>query len=221
MSKKPGKRRPSAQRASAQRPPAPRPAPAGQPVNPTTQRTPEQARGNANLILGAGLAAVFLLFWYYHLLTLNQMTDLSAGLAMPDQLAGGYDAAHVEALRAAMDDDARGQLNYLHKTAGLLFPLFLALVTMLAVAVHVERGWKRWSLWAVPMAFAVVDLWENNAIDALFQATPPDASAVALASTLTVLRWVLLAATGAVAAGVLVAAFIHTLRSKMREAGPR
>ena len=51
--------------------------------------------------------------------------------------------------------------------------------------------------------FVVVDLWENIAIDtALAQATP-DTGAVALASTLTVLRWILLAlslAAGAVSA---------------------
>ena len=190
-----------------------RPAPAAPVVNPSTERTPEQAQGNGNLVLVAGVGAVILLFWYYHLLTLNQMTDLSNGLMMPDQMIGGYSVEHIEALRAAMDPNAVGQLNYLHKTAGLLFPLFLALVTMLAVNLNTSRGPVRWVLWAVPMLFAVVDLWENSAIDALFNG-PVDPAAVALASTLTTTRWILLFATAAILVGVLVASFIRTFREK-------
>ncbi|MFF5794435.1 hypothetical protein ACFY5D_20525 [Paeniglutamicibacter sp. NPDC012692] len=190
-----------------------RPAPAAPVVNPSTERTPEQAQGNGNLVLVAGVGAVILLFWYYHLLTLNQMTDLSNGLMMPDQMIGGYSVEHIEALRASMDKNAVGQLNYLHKTAGLLFPLFLALVTMLAVNLNTSRGALRWVLWAVPMLFAVVDLWENSAIDALLNG-PVDPAAVALASTLTTTRWILLFATAAILVGVLVASFIRTFREK-------
>jgi hypothetical protein len=209
MSKKSGKNR-------QRKTPAPaRPAVA----NPTTARTPEQAQGNAGLILWAGFAASVLLFWYFHLLTLNQMTGLSSGVPMPDQLIGGYDAGYVEVLRATMDEDARGQLNYLHKTAGLLFPLFFALTTMLAVNLHVPRGMLRWALWAVPMLFAVVDLWENAAIDAMLAASRLDPGAVALASTLTVGRWVLLIGTAVVAAVVLVLAFVRTFKTKWGEAG--
>lgn len=190
-----------------------RPAPAAPVANPSTERTPEQAQGNGNLVLVAGFGAVILLFWYYHLLTLNQMTDLSNGLMMPDQMIGGYSVENIEALRASMDPTAVGQLNYLHKTAGLLFPLFLSLVTMLAVNLNTSRGPLRWALWAVPMLFAVVDLWENAAIDALFGGTL-DAGAVALASTLTTTRWILLFATAAILVGVLVASFIRTFREK-------
>ncbi len=190
-----------------------RPAPAAPVVNPSTERSPEQAQGNGNLVLVAGVGAVILLFWYYHLLTLNQMTDLSNGLMMPDQMIGGYSVEHIEALRASMDANAVGQLNYLHKTAGLLFPLFLALVTMLAVNLNTSRGPVRWVLWAVPMLFAVIDLWENGAIDALFNG-PVDPAAVALASTLTTTRWILLFATAAILVGVLVASFIRTFREK-------
>lgn len=190
-----------------------RPAPAAPVVNPSTERSPEQAQGNGNLVLVAGVGAVILLFWYYHLLTLNQMTDLSNGLMMPDQMIGGYSVEHIEALRASMDASAVGQLSYLHKTAGLLFPLFLALVTMLAVNLNTSRGPVRWVLWAVPMLFAVVDLWENGAIDALFNG-PVDPTAVALASTLTTTRWILLFATAAILVGVLLASFIRTFREK-------
>jgi hypothetical protein len=190
-----------------------RPAPAAPAPNPSTQRSPEKAASNGSLILVAGFVVVLFLFWYYHLLVLNQMTDLSNGLAMPDQMIGGYSAGHVEALRQAMDADAVGQLNYVHKTAGLLFPLFLALVTMLAVNINTSRGMGRWLLWAVPMLFAVVDLWENRAIDALFTGAL-DPAAVSLASTLTTTRWILLFATAAILFGVLIASFVRTFREK-------
>jgi hypothetical protein len=188
-------------------------APAAVPVNPSSQRSPEKAAGNANLILIAGLVVTLFLFGYFHLLVLNQMTDLSNGLTMPDQMIGGYSLEHVEALRQAMDADAAGQLNYVHKTAGLLFPLFLALITMLAVNISIARGAGRWFLWAVPIAFAVIDLWENRAIDALFVGTL-DPAAVSLASTLTTTRWILLIATAAILFGVLIASFVRTFREK-------
>lgn len=190
-----------------------RPAPAVPSLNPSTQRTPQKAEGNANLILIAGLVVVLFLFMYFHLLVLNQMADLSNGLTMPDQLMGGYSPEYIEALRQAMDADAAGQLNYVHKTAGVLFPLFLALITMLAVNINTARGAGRWLLWAAPVAFAVVDLWENRAIDALFVGAL-DPAAVSLASALTTTRWILLLATAAILFGVLLASLVRTFRKK-------
>lgn len=229
MSKKPAQRRkkprnrPSNPAAAAGKTAASRPVPAApRPgsvlANTTTGRTPEQAQGNGNLILWAGLGAAVLLFWYYHLVVLQQMQDLSGGLAMPDQLLGGYDLPYIEQLRSHMDADARGQLSYVHKTAGTLFPLFLSLVTMLAIALHVPRRGLRWALWAVPLAFAIVDLWDNPLIDGLLSG-PVDAAAVATASAMTVASWVLLFATVATGLAVVITAFIRTFRRKWSEAG--
>jgi hypothetical protein len=159
-----------------------------------------ERKDNGSLILIAAAVASLFLFWYFHLLTLGQMTQLSDGLAMPDMRLGGYDVGSVERLRGAMDDDARGQLSYLHKTAGTLFPLIFAFAWLLLVQLHVGRRRLRWLLWSPVILFVVVDLWENIAIDAML-AQAPDAGAVALASTLTVLRWVLLA--GSLGAGAL------------------
>lgn len=199
--------------------------PAGQPPRPgsalantTTGRTPEQAQGNGNLILWAGLGAVVLLFWYYHLLVLNQMQDLSGGLQMPDQMLGGYDAGTIERLRAAMDADALGQLSYVHKTAGLLFPLFTALVTMLAIALHVPRRAVRWMLWVIPLLFAIVSLWANTMVDGLLAGTI-DLQEVGLASGLTVAGWILLFATVATGLAVVITSFVRTFRRKWGEAG--
>ena len=160
-------------------------------INSTTARTPQKAQNNSRLIVIAGVVASLFLFWYLHLLTLNQMTQLSGGLAMPDSLIGGFSSDYVQQLHGAMNDDARGQLGYIHKTAGTLFPLIFGFSWLLLVGINVSRKALRWALWAAPLAFAVVRLWANVAVDAALAPAAPDAGQVALASTLTVLGWVL------------------------------
>ncbi|MCB5283852.1 MULTISPECIES: hypothetical protein [unclassified Arthrobacter] len=169
-------------------------------INPSTSRTPQKAQSNSTLILIAGVVASLFLFWYLHLLTLNQLTQLSNGLAMPDSLVGGFDQGFVEQLRAAMDEDARGQLNYVHKTAGTLFPLIFGFTWLLLIGTNVTRRGLRWAMWALPVLFAAVRLWGNSAIDSMMSADTLDAGQVALASSLTVAGWVLLVLS--LAAGV-------------------
>lgn len=161
-------------------------------VNPTTARTPQKAQGNSNLIVVAGVVASLFLFWYLHLLTLDQLTQLTKGLAMPDSLVGGFDPGYIGRLQAAMDGDALGQLNYVHKTAGTLFPLIFGFTWLLLIGTNVARKGLRWALWALPMLFVVVRLWGNVAIDAMMASEGPDAGQVAQASGLTVAGWVLL-----------------------------
>ena len=161
-------------------------------INPSTSRTPQKAQSNSNLILIAGVVASLFLFWYLHLLTLNELTQSSGGAAMPDSLIGGFDQSYVEQLRTAMDEDARGQLNYIHKTAGTLFPLIFGFTWLLLIGTNVARKGLRWALWAVPLLFAAVRLWGNAAIDSMMSVQTLDAGQVALASGLTVAGWVLL-----------------------------
>ncbi|HEU4668273.1 MAG TPA: hypothetical protein VFS79_11475 [Arthrobacter sp.] len=161
-------------------------------VNPTTARTPQKAQSNSNLILIAGVVASLFLFWYLHLLTLDQLRQVSGGLAMPDSLIGGFDPAYIGTLHAAMDGDARGQLNYVHKTAGTLFPLIFAFTWLLLIGTNVARKALRWALWALPLLFVVVRLWGNTVIDGVLASDTADAGQVALASGLTVAGWVLL-----------------------------
>ncbi|MHC6228327.1 hypothetical protein ACX5I6_00695 [Arthrobacter sp. MMS24-T111] len=161
-------------------------------VNPTTARTPEKAQGNSNLIVVAGVVASLFLFWYLHLLTLTQMTQLSQEMAMPDSLMGGFDAGYIGRLQAVMNGDALGQLSYVHKTAGTLFPLIFGFTWLLLIGTNVARKALRWALWALPMMFVVVRLCANVAIDAMMASSGPDAGQVALASGLTVAGWVLL-----------------------------
>jgi hypothetical protein len=161
-------------------------------VNPTTSRTPQKAENNGTLILVAGVVASLFLFWYLHLLTLDQLRQISTGLAMPDSLIGGFDPAYISQLHAVMDDDARGQLNYVHKTAGTLFPLIFGFTWLLLIGTSVARKTLRWTLWALPLVFVVVRLWANVAIDGVLASANPDVGQVALASGLTVAGWVLL-----------------------------
>ena len=162
------------------------------PANPTTQRTPQQAKTNANLVVIAAAATALFMFWYYHLLVLNQMTQLSGGLAMPDSLIGGYDMEYLAALRSALDADALGQLSYVHKTAGTLFPLIFGFAWLLIIGLNTRRRSLRWVLWAFPILFVIADLWENVAIDGVLGSAELAAGDAGLASILTVARWVLL-----------------------------
>ena len=162
-------------------------------INPTTSRPPQKAQNNSHLIVIAGVVASLFLFWYLHLLTLNQLTQLSDGQAMPDSLVGGFDPGFVAHLRTAMDADALGQLSYVHKTAGTLFPLIFGFTWLLLIGTNVARRPLRWALWALPLLFAAVRLWGNTAIDAMMSARTVDAGQVALASGLTVAGWALLA----------------------------
>lgn len=169
--------------------------PSGPVVNASTRRSPAKAQGNANLILIAGAVASLFLFWYFHLLTLNQMTDLSGGLAMPDSMVFGFGTTHVEALRAAMNADAMGQLQFVHKTAGTLFPLVFGLSAMTLIAINVAKKWLRRLLWVFPVLFAGIQLWANVAIDSMLSAKALDAGSVTLASVLVVASWFLLVVT--------------------------
>ncbi|GHG53609.1 hypothetical protein GCM10012320_24330 [Sinomonas cellulolyticus] len=187
MSKTPAQRaRKHGERAAAA--PAAR---SGKPANPTTARTPEQAQGNARLIIIAGLGASVFMFWYYHLLVLTQMTQLSGGLAMPDSLILGFSPEYAHQLQGALDDAARGQLNYVHKTAGTIFPLVTGFTFLLVFGTWLKSKALRWTAFALVGAFAVVRLWGNIAVD---NAVGPgaDAGTAALASVLVVLGWALL-----------------------------
>ena len=164
-------------------------------INNSTRRTPQKAQGNVNLFLIASSVASLFLFAYFHLLTLNQMKDLSGGLAMPQSFVFGFDMAHVEALRLAMDADALGQLNYVGKTAGTLFPLLFAITALTMIASNVAKRPLRWALWVLPLAFAAISLWANAAVDSMMAAQKLDPGAVTLASGLVTASWMLLIAT--------------------------
>ncbi|MCY0904817.1 hypothetical protein [Arthrobacter sp. H14-L1] len=172
--------------------------PAASPTQPAVVARPgspaelAKATGNGNLLLLAASVATVLLFWYFHLLTLEQMTQLSNGQPMPDSLFGGFDRAYIHQLRGSMDADARGQLQFVHKTAGTLFPLVFGFTWLILIGVNVRRPAVRRALWAAPALFAVVQLCANFAVDGMLASETLAGGQVALASFLVVASWVLL-----------------------------
>lgn len=150
-----------------------------------------QQQGSPGMLIIALLGTLAFIAFYYHGLVLEQMTQLTGGLSMLDHRITGYSLEDVTALAAVMDDDALGQLNWVHKTAGMIFPITVALAVSVVGAWSLRSVPLRWVTLASGVIFAVVDIWENIAIErALHELT---ADAVATASLLTQLRWVLLA----------------------------
>ncbi|MFR0639532.1 hypothetical protein RF641_16415 [Arthrobacter sp. LS16] len=181
------------------------------------QSTSHENKSNPMLLISAGLAISLFLFIYLHGMALSQMTDLSNNLSMPDQRVFGYTVEDIEALRSAMDEDARGQLNYVHKTAGILFPLFTAAMSMLLFIRWIPNRRTRLLAWCAPLGFAVADIVENFAIDTLFTANEVTAGAVMFASILTTIRWALLIITAGLIIGLGLSRANRSLKRKMAE----
>lgn len=184
-------------------------APSASAAGSATQRAAAQSQ--PMLLVGALVVTAILLFAYLHLLVLPQMTQLSGGFAMPDARVLGYDLEDVERLQQVMDADARGQLSFVHKTAGTLFPLAVLLASW-ATAGLAMRHRARWLVLAGAAIFAVVDIVDNVLIDRLLAAEAPSTAAVTTASTLTVVGWVLLILVGlCVLTSVLTRLFRRTV----------
>ncbi|MEO5316041.1 hypothetical protein PV772_18320 [Pseudarthrobacter sp. CC12] len=161
-------------------------------ITPTAGNPSKKTQNNGNVILIAGVAASLFLFWYLHLLTLNQMTQLSGGLAMPDSLMGGFSVDYVGDLRARMNEDALGQLSYIHKTAGTLFPIIFGFSWLLLIGTNVANRVLRGLLGALLLLFIIIRLSANVAVDTALAAQSLEPGTVVLASALTVAGWVLL-----------------------------
>lgn len=149
-----------------------------------------QQEGSPGMLVAALLGTTVFMFFYLHLLVLPQMSQLAGGLSMPDQQFS-YDAAYVSGLDAAMDEAAHGQLNWVHKTAGVIFPIAVGLSVSAVAAWCLPRGWGRWASYAAGAVFVVVDIVENILIESALRAGGEGA---ALASAFTTARWVLLVA---------------------------
>lgn len=170
------------------------------------------ARSNASLFLIAGAVASAFMFWYFHLLVLQQMTQLSNGLAMPDSLVGGFNAGYVESLRHVLNADALGQLQFVHKTAGLMFPLIFAFTSVILIGVNVARKSLRWAMWAAPLLFALAQIAADIAIDDMLGAKVLSHTLVSFASTLVVMSWILLPLSILVAGAAMVLGRIGEVR---------
>lgn len=162
------------------------------PVPQATPRSP-QAEGNPKLIIIAALGATVFMFWYLHLLALAQMTQLSSGLAMPDSMVAGFAPSYLEQLHGAMNAEALGQLSYVHKTAGTIFPLVFGLAFALVFGAWVRGRAARRAGFALVGAFVVVRIAGNIVIDTALGSQPFNTGLAALAAALVVAGWVLFA----------------------------
>ncbi|MDI3331355.1 MAG: hypothetical protein QJR09_11590 [Micrococcus sp.] len=149
-----------------------------------------QKEGSPGMLVAALLGTTVFMFFYLHLLVLPQMSQLTGGLSMPDQQFS-YGAADLAGLDAAMDEPAHGQLNWVHKTAGVIFPIAVGLSVSAVAAWCLPRGWGRWLSYAAGAVFAVVDIVENMLIESALRAGGEGAG---MASAFTSARWVLLVA---------------------------
>ncbi|NUL44236.1 hypothetical protein F7P69_03355 [Cellulosimicrobium funkei] len=153
-------------------------------------RASGQQQGSPGMLVIALIGATLFMFFYLHILALPQMSALSGGLPMPDHRFT-YDVADLAELDAAMNEAAHGQLNWVHKTAGVIFPLFVFLCVSAVAAWCLPRGGGRWLSYAAGAVFAVVDIAENILIESALNAGGEGA---ALAAAFTSVRWVLLVA---------------------------
>ena len=149
-----------------------------------------QKEGSPGMLVAALLGTTVFMFFYLHLLVLPQMGQLAGGLSMPDQQFF-YDSAYLAGLDAAMDEPTHGQLNWVHKTDGVIFPIAVALSVSAVAAWCQPRGGGRWASYAAGVVFAVVDIVENMLIESALRAGGEGAG---LASAFTTARWVLLVA---------------------------
>ncbi|MGC5049013.1 hypothetical protein [Micrococcus porci] len=189
MSKKQKKSRPARSGSSAA--PAAEPRRAGlRDVSPRADLADAaQQEGSPAMLITALIGTTLFIGAYFHLLVLQQMTQLTGGLAMPDSMLI-YGQDHVAALSAVMDDAARGQLNWVHKTAGVIFAVAVALTVAAVGAWRLKPAAAKWGALALGVLFAVVDIWEGLAIETAIAAGGPGTG---LAATLTAIRWLLLA----------------------------
>ncbi|MDX2342149.1 hypothetical protein NJC10_10890 [Micrococcus sp. M4NT] len=153
---------------------------------PTAASRPD---GDPTMLVIALIGTTLFVGAYYHLLVLQQMTQLTGGLAVPDSMLV-YGQDHVRALAGVMDEAARGQLNWVHKTAGVIFPIAVALTLTAVAAWRLRPAAAKWGAFGLGVLFAVVDIAENIAIEQAIAAGGPGAG---LAAALTLARWVLLA----------------------------
>lgn len=149
-----------------------------------------QQQGSPGMLVIALIGATLFMFFYLHIMVLPQMSALSGGLPMPDHRFT-YDVAALAQLDGAMNEAAHGQLNWVHKTAGVIFPLFVFLCVSAVAAWCLPRGAGRWLSYAAGAVFAVVDIAENMLIESALDAGGEGAG---LASAFTSARWVLLVA---------------------------
>ncbi|MDR2255237.1 MAG: hypothetical protein LBE25_04475 [Arthrobacter sp.] len=192
----------------------PQGSPAPRPVQPVIQQESEP-QGNPFILVAVLIVFTLFMAWYYHFSVLGQMKDLVGGLPMLDHRPFGYSGAEVDTLRAAMTGDDRGQLSWVHKTAGTIFTALVSLVTAVSVGLYAPKAaWRRWVL-ILPALFLVVGIAQNIVVDELLGRQ--DNGLLAAANTLTIASWILLLLCAVLTVTVLVSAFVREFLRRWRD----
>lgn len=172
---------------------------------------PEE-QGSPRILVYALVGITLFMGLYLHAYAMPQLTYFADGLSMPGARLTGYSTAEILTLQSAIEDDAAGQLNFLHKTAGIIFPALFFLASWAVMGLLVNGAW-RWIVVAAAAGFASIDIIENFLIDEVLGQHPPEDQLVTLASVFTQVSWALLIVLGLTLAGVVVRDFILPGRS--------
>ena len=169
-------------------------------------RQANQQEGNPGILVFAVLAVTVFMAFYYHVLALQGMQQLTGGMSMLDHRLSGFSVTDVELLSDRMDDAAMGQYNWVHITAGRIFPVLMGL-SVIAVGLWTLRSTvAKWGAVVAAIAYAALDMWGSMTREtALMESTQAN---VSLASTLTILQWLLLALLVVWIAAMLILKFI-------------
>lgn len=177
-----------------------------QPVKPRTQRkerprlTVAQAKediqhaghqeGSPGILVFAILAVTAFIAFYYHILALQGMEQLTGGVSMLDHRLSGFAVDDVERLADRMDSDALGQYNWVHITAGRIFPVMMGL-SLIAVSLWTLRSKAaKWAALVVAVGYAALEMWASMVREvALTDITEAN---VQLASSLTIAQWLVM-----------------------------
>lgn len=146
--------------------------------------------GNPGILVFAVIAVTLFIAFYYHVIALQGMQQLTGGMPMLDHHLSGFTVTDVERLSERMDDDAMGQYNWVHITAGRIFPVMLGL-SLIAVGLWTMRSkLAKWGAVVVAVGYAALEIWASITREtALADITEAN---VTLASSLTVAQWLIL-----------------------------
>ncbi len=119
-----------------------------------------------------------------------QSAERAVGIQLPNTVFGGYDQTYIDVIAALMTDETMERYQSVHYFWYLIFPVAFAALIILLVRRFAGGSPLQWVFYLVAIAYAVVDISENFALEAAFS-TNDGVSAAALASFLTTGKFIL------------------------------
>jgi hypothetical protein len=165
-----------------------------------------QQEGNPGILVIAVVVVTAFIAFYYHILALQGMEQLTGGMSMLDHRLAGFNVADVERLAERMDDEAMQQYNWIHITAGRIFPVMMALSIIVVGFWTLRSKLAKWSAVIVAVGYAALEIWASSTRETAL--LDPSEANVTLASSLTIAQWLLLALLVVGLAVMLILKFI-------------